>query len=68
MFTLVPPAQYSFERIRPLNTANDVENYLKNLEELTQLSVASQLLLAAQHNLKCNYSSSFLLLERVQNG
>ena len=47
---MIPPANYAFERIQPLNQTEIVDEYLRKLEELTQLSVASEMLLAAQHN------------------
>ena len=56
MFMLVPPANYAFEKIRPLNSENEISQILEGLEELTQLSVASQVLLAAQRNKQGNLS------------
>ena len=49
---LVPPANYAYEEIRPLNSLEEIKNFKENLEGLIQLSVASELLLAAQHNKK----------------
>ena len=46
---MIPPAQYAYEKIRPLNRLSDVESRLKQLDLLTDLSAASELLLAAQH-------------------
>ena len=46
---MIPPSHYRFERIRPLNTEYQVNEKLKELRSLTELSHANQLLLAAQH-------------------
>ena len=52
MFMLVPPANYAYEKIRPLNSVQETSIFKEKLEDLTQLSVASEILLAAQHNSK----------------
>ena len=52
LFMLVPPDNYAYEEIRPLNSVQELDNFKENLEDLTQLSVASELFLAAQHNKK----------------
>eukprot|EP00795_Rhopilema_esculentum_P008747 gene8747-14770_t len=49
LYMMVPPAHYAYERIIPLNTLNEVKKYLERLNMLTDLSTASELLLAAQH-------------------
>jgi len=52
VYMLVPPANYAYEKIRPLNSVEETSKFKDKLEDLTQLSVASELLLAAQHNSK----------------
>ena len=48
-YVLFPPSNYSLERIKPLNTKQDVERCETDIQLLTELSPVVKMLLAAQH-------------------
>lgn len=45
-------ARYTYERIKPLNEASDIETHLTALYNLTELALASKILLGAQYKTK----------------
>ena len=49
---LMPMARYTYERIKPLNEASDIETHLTALYNLTELALASKILLGAQYKTK----------------
>ena len=49
---LMPMAHYTYERIKPLNEARDIERHLDALYNLTELADASKILLGAQFRSK----------------
>ncbi|KAL9986739.1 hypothetical protein ACROYT_G000926 [Oculina patagonica] len=51
-YMMVPVAQYTYERIQPLNEARKIEQHLTALYNLTELAEASKILLGAQHRSK----------------
>ena len=48
-YVLFPPSNYSLERIKPLNTKQDVERCETDIQLLTELNPVVKMLLAAQH-------------------
>ena len=42
-------AQYTYERIRPLNESDVIEQHMDSLYNLTELADASRILLGAQY-------------------
>ena len=51
-YVLFPPSNYSLERIKPLNTKQDVERCETDIQLLTELNPVVKMLLAAQHKRK----------------
>lgn len=51
-YMLMPMARYTYERIKPLNEASDIETHLTALYNLTELALASKILLGAQYKTK----------------
>lgn len=51
-YMLMPMARYTYERIKPLNHASDIETHLTALYNLTELALASKILLGAQYRTK----------------
>ena len=51
-YVLFPPSNYSLERIKPLNTKQDVERCETDIQLLTELNPVVKMLLAAQRKIK----------------
>ena len=49
---LLPPSNYSYDKISPINTINNVEEQEKNIQVVSQLDFTAKLLLAAQYKAK----------------
>ena len=59
-YMLMPMANYTFERIPPLNETHDIERHLDALYNLTELADASKILLGAQYRSKGMFENSLL--------
>ena len=60
---LMPMADYTYERIPPLNDTDVIERHMDALYNLTELAEASKILLGAQYRSNGRFYELFALLQ-----